>query len=347
MIRETSKRKTKVELLSISSTSPPEPEIHIASAIPKGERADWIVEKCSELGARSLSWIICERSQDHRKDHSKRFARWNKISQEAARQSHHSWLPRVPRPTLTRRTTSRLRPNLTPTRLRHHRRDRSTRNHCASSSEGHYSLHRTRRWFHRHRARTISRRRMAISHPRSLGSSSRDRSYRRARYDSEFEHTQRSTRALKSMQAGPEITLYPASRLRIILRVPTRCPRCSRRWIWRQQSHPNDPEERYLILIGLTVLGLSAAQSLVFSQRGARTLGRRITGIIVVSADGLKLSWIRRWLRFPLACFSWGFGGLGILWVLIDPMHRSWHDIFTGTVEVPRLIRVKTDRPSA
>ena len=100
VIRETSKRKTKVELLSISSASPPEPEIHIASAIPKRERADWIVEKCSELGARSLSWIVCERSQDHRKDHSKRFARWNKISQEAARQSQHSWLPQFRGPLL-------------------------------------------------------------------------------------------------------------------------------------------------------------------------------------------------------------------------------------------------------
>ena len=79
---------------------PPEPEIHIACAIPKGERADWIVEKCSELGARSMSWIVCERSQDHRKDHSKRFARWNKISQEAARQSHHSWLPEFRGPLL-------------------------------------------------------------------------------------------------------------------------------------------------------------------------------------------------------------------------------------------------------
>ena len=100
VIQEASKRKTTVELLSISSVSPPEPEIHIACAIPKGERADWIVEKCSELGARSVSWIICERSQDHRKDYSKRFARWNKISQEAARQSHHSWLPEFRGPLL-------------------------------------------------------------------------------------------------------------------------------------------------------------------------------------------------------------------------------------------------------
>ena len=149
------------------------------------------------------------------------------------------------------------------------------------------------------------------------------------------------------MQAGPEITLYPASRLRIILAYLLDALLALGGGYGVSKVIPGEPEARYLILIGLTVLGTAAAQSLLFSQRGARTLGRRITGIIVVSADGLKLSWIRRWLRFPLACLSWGFGGLGILWVLIDPMHRSWHDIFTGTVEVPRLIRVKTDRPSA
>ena len=93
VIQEASKRRTKVELQSISTESPPQPEVHIACAIPKGERADWIVEKCSELGAHSISWIVCERSQDHRKDHSKRFSRWNKIAQEAARQSHNNWLP--------------------------------------------------------------------------------------------------------------------------------------------------------------------------------------------------------------------------------------------------------------
>ena len=28
----------------------------------KGSRADWLVEKCTELGARSLRPILCERS---------------------------------------------------------------------------------------------------------------------------------------------------------------------------------------------------------------------------------------------------------------------------------------------
>ena len=148
------------------------------------------------------------------------------------------------------------------------------------------------------------------------------------------------------MHATPEITLYPASKLRIIVAYLLDALFALAAAYGVSEVIPNEPEGRYLVLIGLTVLGISAAQSLIFSQRGARTLGRRMMGIIVVSADGSKLSWIRRWLRFPLACLSWGVGGLGILWVLIDPMHRSWHDIFTGTVEVPRLIRVKTKRPT-
>ena len=80
-----------------SSTSP-KPEIHIASAIPKGERADWIVEKCSS-GARSLSWIICERSQDHRKD-PQAIRTMEQISQEAADNPTIVGCL-IPRPTLT------------------------------------------------------------------------------------------------------------------------------------------------------------------------------------------------------------------------------------------------------
>ena len=147
------------------------------------------------------------------------------------------------------------------------------------------------------------------------------------------------------MQKPPEITLYPASKVRILSAYLLDALLAVGTGYGISKIIPEVPQERYLALICFSIIAISAGQSLLLSQRGARTVGRRVMGIIVVSADGLKLSWVKRWLRFPLACLSWGFGGLGVLWVLIDPMHRSWHDIFTGTVEVPRLVRVKTERP--
>ena len=144
------------------------------------------------------------------------------------------------------------------------------------------------------------------------------------------------------MTKTPEITLYPASRSRILVAylIDAAVALAGSIGVHRVASTESDLAEA--LLLGASVLLISALQGLLLSQRGARTIGRRLTGLIVVSANGQKLSAVRRWLRFPLACVSWGLGGLGILWILVDPLHRSWHDIVTGTVEVPRVIRVKS-----
>jgi 16S rRNA (uracil1498-N3)-methyltransferase len=60
--------------------------ITIASAIPKGERADWMVEKLSELGVTSFIPLAAERSVTLPSGKSK-FERWNRIATESAKQS--------------------------------------------------------------------------------------------------------------------------------------------------------------------------------------------------------------------------------------------------------------------
>ena len=95
IIHRTSKRSIKLELLSLHSVEAHQPQIHLYCALPKGDRSEWLIEKCSELGATSLNWVIYERSQDHKRDHSKRFERWHKIACEAARQSHNAWVPQL------------------------------------------------------------------------------------------------------------------------------------------------------------------------------------------------------------------------------------------------------------
>ena len=155
---------------------PPQPEVHIACAIPKGERADWIVEKCSELGAHSISWIVCERSQDHRKDHSKRFSRWNKIAQEAARQSHNNWLPDFHGPLLlgdfVRQQTTKYLQLVLDTGIRF----LSAQLKCDTRNPSFYAS--TRRRFHRGRASAVCGGRLASCKPRSVRSPTRDCCYR-------------------------------------------------------------------------------------------------------------------------------------------------------------------------
>lgn len=58
----------------------------IASAVPKGERADWLVEKLGELGV--SRWVPLRTSRSVVHPEAGKFERWKRIAIEAARQSH-------------------------------------------------------------------------------------------------------------------------------------------------------------------------------------------------------------------------------------------------------------------
>ena len=58
----------------------------VASAVPKGNRADWMVEKLSELGASGFVPLITERSVVGVEGKNK-LARWERLAGEAAKQS--------------------------------------------------------------------------------------------------------------------------------------------------------------------------------------------------------------------------------------------------------------------
>jgi 16S rRNA (uracil1498-N3)-methyltransferase len=62
------------------------PALTIASAVPKGDRADWLVEKLSEIGATRWVPLRTQRSVVHPEGVSK-FDRWRRIALEAAKQS--------------------------------------------------------------------------------------------------------------------------------------------------------------------------------------------------------------------------------------------------------------------
>jgi len=57
----------------------------IASAVPKGDRADWMVEKMSEIGVTRWIPLRTERSVVHPEGVSK-FDRWRRIADESAKQ---------------------------------------------------------------------------------------------------------------------------------------------------------------------------------------------------------------------------------------------------------------------
>lgn len=68
-----------------------------------------------------------------------------------------------------------------------------------------------------------------------------------------------------------------------------------------------------------------------FWTHGGQTLGLRAWKIKVLTLDKKTISWKQALLRFAAALLSWGFFGLGFMWILVDKNQCSWHDHLSKT----------------
>ncbi len=68
-----------------------------------------------------------------------------------------------------------------------------------------------------------------------------------------------------------------------------------------------------------------------FWTHGGQTLGLRAWKIKVLTLDQKTINWYQALLRFATAIVSWGFFGLGFLWILLDKNQRSWYDHLSKT----------------
>jgi 16S rRNA (uracil1498-N3)-methyltransferase len=77
-----------------------DPPLTLAVAAPKGERAEWLVQKCTEAGVGRIVWLAAERSvvRWDGERAARHLARLRRIATEAALQSRRVWLPLVEGP---------------------------------------------------------------------------------------------------------------------------------------------------------------------------------------------------------------------------------------------------------
>ncbi len=68
-----------------------------------------------------------------------------------------------------------------------------------------------------------------------------------------------------------------------------------------------------------------------FWTHGGQTLGLRAWKIQILTTNQQPLSWKNALSRFIWATLSWGFFGLGFIWILFDKEKLSLHDRFSGT----------------
>jgi 16S rRNA (uracil1498-N3)-methyltransferase len=84
-------------LLPVSDAvlEPSPPTFTVASAVPKGDRCDWMVQKLTEIGVSDIVFLHCARSVVRWEGDraAKQLARMQRIAKEAAVQSRRVWLP--------------------------------------------------------------------------------------------------------------------------------------------------------------------------------------------------------------------------------------------------------------
>ena len=87
-----------VVIQAVRHAPDPGPHVTLAVAVPKGERADWLLEKATELGVARVVWLACARSVVIPKG-ANRAARWQRIAEAAARQAGRNTVPPIAGPT--------------------------------------------------------------------------------------------------------------------------------------------------------------------------------------------------------------------------------------------------------
>ncbi len=89
--------------LAAGAPQPAPREITIVQGLPKAEKLEWVLQKCTELGAAAFAPVFTERTvikPSGRED--TKLQRWQRIVEEAARQSGRADVPKVfaPQPLL-------------------------------------------------------------------------------------------------------------------------------------------------------------------------------------------------------------------------------------------------------
>jgi len=87
-------------LSSEMSKSEPKVSLTLFQGLPKGEKMDWIVQKCSELGIVNIVPVLTERCivKLDDKEAQKKQERWQKIALEACKQCGRARVPQVSAP---------------------------------------------------------------------------------------------------------------------------------------------------------------------------------------------------------------------------------------------------------
>ena len=93
---KTEREQVEAEVIEVVKC-PAEPSVAVTvlCGLPKGDRTDYIIQKCVEAGASEIQFFNCERCVARPDKPEKKLERWQRIAEEAAKQSGRGIIPTV------------------------------------------------------------------------------------------------------------------------------------------------------------------------------------------------------------------------------------------------------------
>ena len=90
------KEQVEAEILEVVPC-PAEPSVAVTvlCGLPKGDRTDYIIQKCVEAGASEIVFFLSDRCVARPETPEKKIERWQRIAEEAAKQSGRGIIPQV------------------------------------------------------------------------------------------------------------------------------------------------------------------------------------------------------------------------------------------------------------
>lgn len=90
------------DVLEALPDNEPDVRVTLYQGLPKAEKMEWIVQKCTELGVHAIQPVLMERcvARAEGKDGARKAERWQRIAREAVKQCGRARVPQVapPRP---------------------------------------------------------------------------------------------------------------------------------------------------------------------------------------------------------------------------------------------------------
>ena len=90
------KDEAEAEIIEVAPcAAEPTVSVRVLCGLPKGDKTDYIIQKCVESGAKEICFFRSERVVQRTEGVAKKLERWNRISEEAAKQSGRGIIPEV------------------------------------------------------------------------------------------------------------------------------------------------------------------------------------------------------------------------------------------------------------